>query len=116
MLKKDILYDEDVYVGIEKEDYNDLPEKVKNVFKKYNKMFFNKGGNTSEWCDCLDADEIEFACSVANRIVQPGVYIDHNNLKNLNKDEIINAINSNMEMFSDEGKKNAQSLLNKLNK
>jgi hypothetical protein len=34
MLKKDILYDEDVYVGIEKEDYNDLPEKVKNVFKK----------------------------------------------------------------------------------
>jgi hypothetical protein len=96
-------------VGSKKDIYNAL------VKYRFNERY-DTGGNTSEWCDCLDADEIEFACSVANRIVQPGVYIDHNNLKYLNKDEIINAINSNMEMFSDEGKKNAQSLLNKLNK
>lgn len=44
MLKKGMLFDEDVYGGIEKEDYNDLPEKVKNVFKKYNKIVMKKGG------------------------------------------------------------------------
>lgn len=48
MLKKDILDDEDVYIGIEEEDYNDLPEKVKSVFKKYNKMFFNNGGGVGK--------------------------------------------------------------------
>ena len=81
-----------------------------------NPFKWRKGSNvSSNWTNMLSPDEVEFACSVMNRIVKPGAYIDNENLKHSNKYELAKAINSNMSIFSDEGKKLALSLISKLN-
>jgi len=77
---------------------------------------YDTGGNTDEWCDCITPEEIEFVCSVQNRLIKYNVHCDSNNYKNFNKQEVVNAINNNMSIFSNEGKNLATSLLSKLNK
>lgn len=77
---------------------------------------YAKGTNvSSDWTKELTNDENELACSIMNRIVKPGPYVDCNNLKYANKKELKKAIEKNMNMLSAEGKKIATSLLSKLN-
>jgi hypothetical protein len=77
---------------------------------------YENGSNvSSEWTKQLTNDENELACSIMNRIVKPGPYVDCNNLKYANKKELKKAIEKNMNMLSADGKKIATSLLSKLN-
>jgi hypothetical protein len=77
---------------------------------------YAKGTNlSSDWTKQLTNDENELACSIMNRIVKPGPYVDCNNLKYAVKSELKKAVEKNMNMFSADGKKIATSLLSKLN-
>lgn len=68
----------------------------------------------SDWTSTLDEEEKALACSVFNKVVKSGAYIEPSNLKNGNKQSLIKALSGSLEMFSDTGKKVATSMLDKL--
>jgi hypothetical protein len=66
------------------------------------------------WSCKLNSNEKEFACSVYNRMITGHPFCNEETLKNCDKKHLLNAIEKNMNSFSNEGKKLATSIVEKI--
>lgn len=91
-----------------------LPKGYEVVEGAYN-MKYETGSTLADCWSCkLDSNEKEFASSVYNRMVSGHPYCTEETLKNCDKKHLLNAIEKNMNAFSNEGKKLATSIVKKL--
>lgn len=75
-----------------------------------------KGEDVSSWASFLNQEETELACSVFNKVIKAGPWIEASNLKYGNKDVLKSTLEKSLDMFNDNGKLIATSLIAKLDK
>jgi hypothetical protein len=76
---------------------------------------YESGATLADCWSCkLNSNEKEFACSVYNRMITGHPFCNEENLKNCDKKHLLSAIEKNMNSFSNEGKKLATSIVEKI--
>ena len=91
-----------------------LPKGYEVVEGSYD-MKYEHGTTLGDCWSCkLNSNEKEFACSVYNRMITGHPFCNEETLKNCDKKHLLSAIEKNMNSFSNEGKKLATSIVEKI--
>jgi hypothetical protein len=100
----------------ESESYNSPDHKKVNdqVIEFVKRHTTSSNSDASDWTSSLNQEETELACSVFNKVIKAGPWIEASNLKYGNKDVLKSTVEKSLDMFNDNGKQIATSLLAKL--